>query len=278
MLRWTMCWAPRYLSRPPLWISQQVPILQWQRPVCRLWLWICPSRPLPYVADQLPELLISFESSRPEVIPDPAILLQLALDWAQGDGSADRVQYYSADEVAPEVAPKKRAVLRLTKTDAQLAAQASTLGGGAPSVAKPAQPKSRVTTASLASQLQTSTASLPALMKSVEDVAARQEAMERQLAAGPSAPPSQALGLGAKPKHGVQSLALLGPPPRTAKAQPVAAGHCCCAPCSRAARLPITTPAWTSAFLFRRACMVVLSGLTFLPAGLLTILLRAESP
>ena len=152
MLRWTMCWAPRYLSRPPLWISQQVPILQWQRPVCRLWLWICPSRPLPYVADQLPELLISFESSRPEIIPDPAILLQLALDWAQGDGSADRVQYYSADEVAPEVAPKKRAVLRLTKTDAQLAAQASTLGGGAPSIAKPAQPKSRVTAASLASR------------------------------------------------------------------------------------------------------------------------------
>ena len=49
---------------------------------------------IPYVADQLPELLISFESSRPEVIPDPAILLQLALDWAQGDGSADRVQYW----------------------------------------------------------------------------------------------------------------------------------------------------------------------------------------
>ena len=177
---------------------------------------------IPYVADQLPELLISFESSRPEVIPDPAILLQLALDWAQGDGSADRLQYYSADEVAPEVAPKKRAVLHLTKTDAQLAAQASTLGGGAPSIAKPSQPKSRVTTASLANQLQTITASLPALMKSVEDVAARQEAMERQLAAGPSAPLSQALGLGAKPKHGVQSLALLGPPPRTAKAQPVA--------------------------------------------------------
>ena len=92
-----MCWAHRYRSRPPLWITQQVPILPVaeasaqavEAVVVDFSLEAAP-RFIPYVADQLPELLISFESSRPEVIPDPAILLQLALDWAQGDGSADR--------------------------------------------------------------------------------------------------------------------------------------------------------------------------------------------
>ncbi|CAE7423072.1 unnamed protein product [Symbiodinium sp. CCMP2592] len=151
------------------------------------------SLPAMLVDFSAPELLIAFDISRPDAIPDPAVMLQLALDWAQGEGSGERVQYYSVEEAPPEAATRKRAVLHVTREDA---AQA------------------RVTTATLASQIQTFTDSLPALVKSVEDVAA----MEKQLSAGPTAPLSGALGLGDRPKQGGQALSLLGPPPRTGRA------------------------------------------------------------
>ena len=90
--------------------------------------------------------------------------------------------------------------------------------GGA--LQKPPNPK-RVTTATLASQLESLSSTLPTLVKTMEELSLRQAAMEKQMAAGPAAPLSQPLGLGIRPKPaGTPALGLLGPPPRTARASP----------------------------------------------------------
>eukprot|EP00439_Symbiodinium_sp_Y106_P017028 s7542_g2.t1 len=74
----------------------------------------------PYGSDGVPELLLPFAPGELEVFPDPAVLLQLALDWAAGNEEGlERVAYYSAEEGAPDrpQRPKRRAVLRLSKDD-----------------------------------------------------------------------------------------------------------------------------------------------------------------
>ena len=173
----------------------------------------------PVGADSPLDLVVPFDLSRPDLVPDPAVLLQLALDWAAAAGSSERLQYYSAEEGPPEPNPKpKRNVLRLSRADVPPGAASVLPSGGVP--AKPPGPK-RVTTATLASQLESLSSTLPSLVKSMEELSARQAAMEKQMAAGPAAPLSQPLGLGIRPKPaGTSALGLLGPPPRTARTSP----------------------------------------------------------
>ena len=76
------------------------------------------SRLTPVAPDTPMDLVVPFDSSRPELVPDPAVLLQLALDWAAAAGTSERLQYYSADEGPVEPHPKqKRPVLRLSRED-----------------------------------------------------------------------------------------------------------------------------------------------------------------
>ena len=173
----------------------------------------------PLVADSPLELVVPFDLSRPELVPDPAVLLQLALDWAAAAGAPERLQYYSAEEGPTEPQPRqRRTVLRLSKDDVPQPAASALPSGGAPQ--KPPQPK-RITTATLASQLESLSSTLPTLVKSMEELSVRQAAMEKQMAAGPAAPLSQPLGLGIRPKPaGTPALGLLGPPPRTARTNP----------------------------------------------------------
>ena len=110
----------------------------------------------------------------------------------------------------PQQKPK-RSVLRLSRDDALPRAASAMPLGGAPQ--KPPNPK-RVTTATLASQLESLSSTLPTLVKTMEELSLRQAAMEKQMAAGPAAPLSQPLGLGIRPKPaGTPALGLLGPPP-----------------------------------------------------------------
>ena len=177
------------------------------------------SRLSPLVADSPLELVVPFDLSRPELVPDPAVLLQLALDWAAAAGASERLQYYSAEEGPTEPQPKqKRSVLRLSKDDVLQPAASALPSGSVPQ--KPPQPK-RITTATLASQLESLSSTLPSLVRSMEELSVRQAAMEKQMAAGPAAPLSQPLGLGIRPKPaGTPALGLLGPPPRTARTNP----------------------------------------------------------
>ena len=171
------------------------------------------------VPGAFPELVVPFDNSRPELLPDPGVLLQLALDWAAAAGAPERLQYYSAEEEPAEPVPKpKRPVLRLSKGDA-LPQAASALPSGGVQPKQPAPKK--VTTATLALQLETLTSALPGLVRSMEDLATKQAAMEKQMAGGPAAPLSQPLGLGIQAKiGGPPALGLLGPPPRTSRQNP----------------------------------------------------------
>ena len=71
-----------------------------------------------------PELLITFDSGAPELVPDPSAL-EVALNWLQDPSvtAIDRVTFYSADEapVAP-VERKARPKLHLSRADMAAAA------------------------------------------------------------------------------------------------------------------------------------------------------------
>ena len=139
----------------------------------------------------------------------------LALEWAQGLGDSERVQFYSADEgPAGDPQKPKRPVLRLSKHDPPTQPAGATTG--APAAGPKATAQKRPTTAALASQLETLSSSLPALVKSMEEMANRQAQMEKQLATGPAAALSQPLGIRSK-APAAPPLAALGPPPRTAR-------------------------------------------------------------
>ncbi|CAE7031764.1 dnc [Symbiodinium natans] len=64
-----------------------------------------------------PELLLSFCPDQPDLIPDPSVALQVALEWAQQpqEEVGERLAFYSADELPPPV--RKRPVLRLSRED-----------------------------------------------------------------------------------------------------------------------------------------------------------------
>ncbi|CAE7234094.1 RPS24B [Symbiodinium sp. KB8] len=135
----------------------------------------------PWTPESSGDMVVPFDLSRPELVPDPAVLLQLALDWAATTGAPERLQYYSAEEGPPEPQQKpKRSVLRVSRDDAPPpAASGLPSGSGLP---KPPGPK-RVTTATLASQLENLTSTLPSLVRSMEELSERQAAMEKQMAA-----------------------------------------------------------------------------------------------
>ena len=167
----------------------------------------------PLAKESAPDFLVCFDGSQPGVVPDPAVLLQLALEWAQGRGDSERVQFYSADEgQAGDPQKPKRPVLRLSKHDPP-SQPAGAFTGAAAAGPKATQTK-RPTTAALASQLETLSSSLPALVKSMEEMASRQAQLEKQLATGPAAALSQPLGIRSK-APAAPPLAALGPPPRT---------------------------------------------------------------
>ena len=167
----------------------------------------------PLAKESAPDFLVCFDGSQPGVVPDPAVLLQLALEWAQGLGDSERVQFYSADEgQAGDLQKPKRPVLRLSKHDPP-SQPAGAFTGAAAAGPKATQTK-RPTTAALASQLETLSSSLPALVKSMEEMASRQAQLEKQLATGPAAALSQPLGIRSK-APAAPPLAALGPPPRT---------------------------------------------------------------
>ncbi|OLP77322.1 hypothetical protein AK812_SmicGene42627 [Symbiodinium microadriaticum] len=108
----------------------------------------------PLVRDAAPELLVCFDGSQPGVVPDPAVLLQLALEWAQSMGGSERVMFYSADEGPAETPSKpKRPVLKLSKQDPP--PQPSGAFAGGPAAAPKGAPQKRPTTAALATQLET---------------------------------------------------------------------------------------------------------------------------
>ena len=158
---------------------------------------------------QEPEILISFDSATPDLLPEPSAVLQQALVWAQRpDTPQERVAFYSAEEGPP---PPPRARLRLSKSDPPRAGAGATGSGASAPGPKQAAPK-RVTTSSLASQLEAITAALPTLTAKLEEVASKQTAMEARISSGPNASLREPLGaLGASPKG--LPVAFVGPPP-----------------------------------------------------------------
>eukprot|EP00439_Symbiodinium_sp_Y106_P066199 s1976_g10.t1 len=152
-----------------------------------------------------PEILLPFDVGSPDLMPEPSALLQQALVWAQRrDTPQERIAFYSAEE-GPT--PTTRPRLRLSKSDPPRA------GAGGTGTEQPAAAKAKkVTTASLATQLETLASALPGLTSRLEEISSKQTAMEARIAAGPTAPLAEPLGsLGAQPKSWAATLA--GPPP-----------------------------------------------------------------
>ena len=68
-------------------------------------------------ATQEPEILVSFDTATPDLLPEPSALLQQALVWTQRpDTPQERVAFYSAEEGPP---PPSRPRLRCQRTTLQ---------------------------------------------------------------------------------------------------------------------------------------------------------------
>ena len=105
------------------------------------------------------------------VFPETKDLSDKAAVWIAGAQPADRIQFYSADEV-PET--PKEATGKTPKRRAQPAGSGG--GGNAPK----ASPKKRPTVAQLAESLEQISSSLPAFAAQLQELSARTSAMEAQ--------------------------------------------------------------------------------------------------
>eukprot|EP00438_Fugacium_kawagutii_P032574 Skav235936 [mRNA] locus=scaffold4666:922:1824:- [translate_table: standard] len=172
--------------------------------------------------DQCPHPLSAlhvFDEHNPLVVPALEPLVSAAWDWVQGQDLGERIGYYSAreeDEIVPETPPLEEEPISTPR--ARTRARAAT-GGGDPAE-KAAARKPRVTVANLAASLEQVTASLPAMMQRMEDLAVRQSQMEAHLASGPSKSSAlqQPLGSLAIPGSSAaapSSLVKEMPPPRS---------------------------------------------------------------
>ena len=96
----------------------------------------------PFEAEEPYELLVAFDPASPELVPEPAAALSLALAWIQDPSveALDRVTFYSADE-APQAVPAKkpRPRLHLSRADVEAPAQPSGTTA-ADAVPKPKKP------------------------------------------------------------------------------------------------------------------------------------------
>ena len=167
----------------------------------------------PTEPDEPPELLITFDSGAPELLPDPGSLAAAAQAWTTDPSAStlERVTFYSADE-APITAPadqakKGRAKLHLSRADMEV--PASKLGTGS---AEPAAKPKRPSVAGLASQLETLMGVLPALTARLDGMDQRQQELSHLVSTAPLRRPlGDSLGASAKVPPMVQVK--LGPPP-----------------------------------------------------------------
>ncbi|CAE7306808.1 unnamed protein product [Symbiodinium necroappetens] len=117
-------------------------------------------------------------------VPDQslsAIVVDLSVQAVAG--APERLQYYSAEEGPPEPQQKqKRSVLRLSRDDVPPPAASGMPSGSGPP--KPPGPK-RVTTATLASQLENLTSTLPSLVRSMDELSERQAGWKSRWERGP---------------------------------------------------------------------------------------------
>ena len=174
---------------------------------------------VPFEAEEPYELLVSFDPASPELVPEPAAALSLALTWIQDPSveALDRVTFYSADE-APQAVPAKKPRPRLHLSRADMAAQAPPLGTTA---AEPVQKPKKPSVAGLAVQMETLMGILPGLSARIDGMDQRTQEIANLVTTGAAAPLRRPLsdGLGATAKAQPPALARLGPPP-SARAPP----------------------------------------------------------
>ena len=170
----------------------------------------------PMEPDEPPELLITFDSGAPELLPDPGSLAAAAQTWTTDPAASafERVTFYSADEApataATDPAKKGRAKLHLSRADMEASAQKPGTGSAEPA-AKPKRPS----VAGLASQLETLMGVLPALTARLDGMDQRQQELSHLVSTGAAAPLRRPLGdpLGSTAKVPPMVQAKLGPPP-----------------------------------------------------------------
>lgn len=163
------------------------------------------------------EELVTFDFAESTLVPLPQDVVSKALAWASGEGEqvADRIQFYSADEVptTPSVAPKRQARRRVPG--------AGTGGGDS------AASKRRPTVASLAESLAAITQALPEITSTLADLKDSTEAMEAGMqrptdrASALRRPLSSSVLTGSHvPLQDPASLVRSMPPPKSSSAQP----------------------------------------------------------
>ncbi|CAE7191860.1 unnamed protein product [Symbiodinium microadriaticum] len=116
----------------------------------------------PMEPDEPPELLITFDSGSPNLLPEPHSLVTAAQAWTMDPAAAalERVTFYRADEApapAGETGKKPRPKLHLTRADLEASAPKPTTNATEP----PAKPK-RPSMAGLAAQMETLMGAKPA--------------------------------------------------------------------------------------------------------------------
>ena len=168
-------------------------------------------RLVPFEAEEPYELLVSFDPASPDLVPEPAAALSLALTWIQDPSveALDRVTFYSADE-APQAVPAKKPRPRLHLSRADMAAQATPPGTSA---AEPVQKPKKPSVAGLAVQMETLMGILPGLSARIDGMDQRTQEIVNLVSSGAAAPLRRPLsdGLGATAKTQPPALALLGP-------------------------------------------------------------------
>ena len=169
----------------------------------------------PMEPEEPPELLITFDSGSPELLPEPTSLAVAAQAWTTDPSAAmlERVTFYSADE-APgptgDTGKKPRPRLHLTRADLEASAQKPTT-----TAAEPAAKPKRPSMAGLAAQMETLMGVLPALTARLDGMDQRQQELSQLVSTGAAAPLRRPLGdsLGASPKVPAIAQVRLGPPP-----------------------------------------------------------------
>ena len=165
--------------------------------------------------------VLCFDVIEPMVIPNPEALITQAVSWSSGsqpDQQAERLHFYSADEV-PETPRETPVVPSPTPKRRSTTARH---GGDASSPKQPAAVKKRVTVASLAESLDVINQTLPAMIAQMEQLSTRTAAIE----SATSKPADRASALrqpvGRLPTPGspsaVNGLIKEMPPPKTSAA------------------------------------------------------------
>eukprot|EP00435_Cladocopium_sp_Y103_P048600 s552_g14.t1 len=121
------------------------------------------------------ELLHTFDSSSPLMLPLIEPLVSAAWRWVQDPGSGERAAFYSALEDEADVVPETPPVPARPRAKAR----AGTGEGGSAQERRP-----RATVASLAAQLEQLTSTLPALVQQVENLNLRTATVETHLSSG----------------------------------------------------------------------------------------------